>query len=621
MDETARHRFEELKAGGQLPSPRGVALAVMEVVRHPEAKIRDIARLVQTDPAMTGRILRYANTGRAGSRPIVSLGQAITFLGLYRVRQIALGFSLIDEYRSGACRAFDYERYWGASLATAIAAQSLAAIAQTPPDESFTCGLLAGIGRLALATVFPHAYAELLEQHAGPERLLAAEQQRFGLDHAELSAEMVASWGVPAVFVQAVRHHEAPYADPSDPGTRARTLTAVLHFASRVGLLLNPGGDGREIDAAQVFDAAAQVGIDRDEVKPLLERITKDWAAWMKELALHAAPSVPIGELLEAASRPVAANGDQALAQMRVALLVSDANCRARLAALLDGLKVAYAVHADAGEIDAAAQRAPQAVFVDIGRPERLRELESLVAAGLPVVVVMPPAAESDFPRLMEMGAMDYLVGDFSEAALIARLMSAHRLAALRSAIRSERESAINASRQWAQANRRLLQEALTDPLTQLPNRRYGLDRYAEEWAIAVANDLPIACLMLDIDHFKQVNDRHGHDVGDRVLHQLARTLEGGCRRSDVLFRYGGEEFCCVCPGTGMAEAEHLAQRLLDAVRAVRCGREDKPFRVTLSIGVAVRSEQTRQPAELIAVADKALYLAKEGGRDRIVSR
>jgi len=103
---------------------------------------------------MAGRILRYANAAHGGSlRHIASLPQAIVFLGLFRVRQVALGFSLIDHYRSGNCLAFDYQAYWTASLAASIAAQQVAHRAQCPPDESFTCGLLSGVGRLALATV------------------------------------------------------------------------------------------------------------------------------------------------------------------------------------------------------------------------------------------------------------------------------------------------------------------------------------------------------------------------------------------------------------------------------------------------------------------------------------
>ena len=152
MIDDAKTRFNRLKASGMLPSPQGVALAVLELTQRQDASIQDLTHLVQTDPAMAGRILRYANAVHGGSlRHIASPSHAIVFLGLFRVRQIALGFSLVDHYRSGACKAFDYLGYWTASLATGITAQQLAAQAQCPPDESFTCGLLSGIGRLALA--------------------------------------------------------------------------------------------------------------------------------------------------------------------------------------------------------------------------------------------------------------------------------------------------------------------------------------------------------------------------------------------------------------------------------------------------------------------------------------
>jgi len=166
MIDDAKLRFASLKAGGMLPSPQGVALAILELTQRNDANIQTLTHLVQTDPAMAGRILRYANAVHGGSlRHIASLSHAIVFLGLFRVRQIALGFSLVDQYRSGACGAFDYLGYWTASLATGITAHQVAAQAQCPPDESFTCGLLSGIGRLALATVFPVEYSEILERN------------------------------------------------------------------------------------------------------------------------------------------------------------------------------------------------------------------------------------------------------------------------------------------------------------------------------------------------------------------------------------------------------------------------------------------------------------------------
>jgi predicted signal transduction protein with EAL and GGDEF domain len=118
----------------------------------------------------------------------------------------------------------------------------------------------------------------------------------------------------------------------------------------------------------------------------------------------------------------------------------------------------------------------------------------------------------------MRAGASDYLLTNYSEAALMARLNAAQRVVALQGAVRAERESVIRSSGDWARSNRRLLREAHTDPLTRLYNRRYGMDRFAQEWSFSLHSATPLSCLMLDIDYFKRINDRHGHDVGDLVL-------------------------------------------------------------------------------------------------------
>jgi diguanylate cyclase (GGDEF)-like protein len=217
-------------------------------------------------------------------------------------------------------------------------------------------------------------------------------------------------------------------------------------------------------------------------------------------------------------------------------------------------------------------------------------------------------------------GASDYLLLNYSEAALLARLNSAQRVVALQGAVRAERESVIRSSGEWARSNRRLLQEAHTDPLTKLHNRRYGLDRFAQEWSFSTHSNTPLSCLMLDIDHFKAVNDHHGHDVGDLVLSQVSRIIERSCRKDDVVFRLGGEEFCVIAPNTALAAALHLGDRIVRAVRADRFGEDGNPFPVTMSIGVSTRTQSLRDQDALLAQADKALYAAKSGGRNRVMA-
>ena len=167
---SANPRFDELKATGKLPSPAGVALAVIELCRRDGTGIDEIAHAVRADPALSGRVIKFANAAAHGPRrPVVSVPEAIRMVGVNTVRQLVLGFSLLGQYRAGACKAFDYGRFWSRSLAMAIAAHGLCQrVRGAQPDEAFTCGLLAGVGHLALVTLYPNEMGELLTAH--PQR-------------------------------------------------------------------------------------------------------------------------------------------------------------------------------------------------------------------------------------------------------------------------------------------------------------------------------------------------------------------------------------------------------------------------------------------------------------------
>jgi diguanylate cyclase (GGDEF)-like protein len=628
MIEDAKTRFATLKASGMLPSPKGVALAVLELTQRHDAGIQELTHLVQTDPAMAGRILRYANAVHGGSlRHIASLSHAIVFLGLFRVRQIALGFSLVDHYRSGACKAFDYLGYWTASLATGITAQQVSAQAQCPADESFTCGLLSGIGRLALASVFPMEYGEMLERNLGEQALRQAEAASFGLDHAALSAELLEDWGLPEIFHQAVRYHETPAESPFPPGSRTQALTNALHFSAKVGLLLNLDDAQRWERLPSLYHAAAQVGLEDTDVPPLVERVVEHWQDWGRELHL---PTRAFNDIRQLLTAPPPAGEEASLSAllvmpMRLALIVHSPDLLRGLDETLDAMGLAVELATDMASAQRLLRRGQTDVMMvelpDCGEASA-RMLQDLRATEegrqAYCIALIPPEAEGDVARLMLAGAADYLLFNYTEAALLARLNAAQRVVSLQGAVRAERETVIRSSGEWARSNRRLLQEALTDPLTRLHNRRYGVDRLKQEWSFAAHSDAPLSCLMLDIDHFKRINDQRGHDTGDLVLAQVAQIVQGNCRKDDVVFRYGGEEFCVVSPATPQRKAFQLAERIVGAVRQARFGKEDAPFQVTISAGVASRAPGDADVDALLARADKALYAAKEAGRDRV---
>jgi len=174
--------------------------------------------------------------------------------------------------------------------------------------------------------------------------------------------------------------------------------------------------------------------------------------------------------------------------------------------------------------------------------------------------------------------------------------------------------------------NERLKHIGLTDPLTGAHNRRYLEQRLCEEVSRAQRQGHPLACLFLDIDHFKQVNDSHGHQVGDRVLREVAERIKAQLRLSDTLGRYGGEEFVVLLVNANRSTAAVIAERIRQSIaeRVFMIDSQDG-LAVTLSIGIASLLEYN--PAEsveavtqtLIAHADQALYRAKEYGRNRVM--
>jgi len=169
----------------------------------------------------------------------------------------------------------------------------------------------------------------------------------------------------------------------------------------------------------------------------------------------------------------------------------------------------------------------------------------------------------------------------------------------------------------------RILRSGFTDVLTGMHNRRYLETRLVEEIARAQRDQKALTCLMLDVDHFKQVNDTYGHQAGDRVLREIVKRVEGQIRTSDVAARYGGEEFAVLMPATRAREALRLAERIRKAVSSAPMQvTEEQALTVTISVGiaetvpVAAILDHTALGQGLISAADVALYQAKADGRD-----
>ncbi len=197
---------------------------------------------------------------------------------------------------------------------------------------------------------------------------------------------------------------------------------------------------------------------------------------------------------------------------------------------------------------------------------------------------------------------------------------------AIKGVLDRDREKATILANQFTLALQRirLYQEierlAMTDSLTELFTRRHILERFEEELSRAKVREIPLSFLMVDVDHFKRFNDRHGHLTGDQILRGIAQTLRDSIREIDIVGRFGGEEFCVVLPDTNRDGAAYVAERIRSGVEKKRIRAYDMLVQATVSIGIATFPEDGQQSSELLDKADWALYRAKKSGRNQICS-
>ena len=237
-----------------------------------------------------------------------------------------------------------------------------------------------------------------------------------------------------------------------------------------------------------------------------------------------------------------------------------------------------------------------------------LRELKAAARTpDLPVIFLSAQADARNKVRGLELGAVDFVSKPFDLDELVARVAGALRAKATLDRLRSR-------SHEFERLS-------VTDPLTGLFNRRYLESRLEQEVSRAQRDASWLSCLMLDVDHFKQVNDRYGHPAGDAVLRELARTLQAGVRNFDTVARYGGEEFAVILPGADLKGACVAAEGLRQAVGALRIRVDGlpRPIAVTISVGVASFHGAALGAPGLVERADAALLEAKRAGRNRVV--
>lgn len=278
--------FEKIQQARGLPSPTGLALNIMRMCRNENVALSDLARQIQTDPVLAGRLIKLANAGRPSSlRPIVAVtSEALLLVGLQSIRQVALSLSLINSYNGGTCSGFDYNGFWSRSLTTACLAQSLGKrVTIAPIAELFTCGLLAGIGQLGLAVIRPQPYSELLEKHrtSALSELREAERARFGCDQLDLTVMMLRDWQIPSLFVDAVRFHAEPGSSGHDEESRQQRLARLLHLAVISADVICTDTVDQDSLPLPLLEQADMLGLPPEQVLEVLQEAAQERADWV----------------------------------------------------------------------------------------------------------------------------------------------------------------------------------------------------------------------------------------------------------------------------------------------------------------------------------------------------
>lgn len=624
-------KFEKLKASGNLPSPKGVALAIMRLTQKEDASMAELARIIKSDPAFVGRLIKAANSVNANpGRPVVSVQEALVVLGMPAVRNLALGFSLLSQYKDGACKGFDYPHFWTASLACGIALQELTLRTRAAQaEEAFSVGLLARVGELALATLYPEDYSAVLRVASKTRQtdLAGLEAERFAMNHRDLTVAMLSDWGLPKIFCDVVHAHEQCDETVFSRSSREYALVQSLALSRLIADICIADEAGRTAAMPRLFVLGARLSIENGDLIQLCDGVVAEWREWATILKVAASPLPSFDQLASSTAEeeaPAKASGPSCL---RVLVADAEQAVRALARATLeqDGYEVVEA--ADGQEalrlalevqphVLVIARRLPQPDGLDVTRALR----ETRLGRGMYILMLTAHESGETLAGGFEIGVDDYLAKPVEPRLLAARLRASRRIVHLHQEIEHDREELRRFAAELSISNRRLQEAALTDDLTGLPNRRHAMAHMEQEWAASVRNKRPLACMVIDLDQFKQVNDANGHDIGDAYLKQVASTIRSAVRSQDVVCRTGGDEFLVICPDTPLQAALACAERIRRAVEQAPVEVGGQRLKAGMSAGVAMREASMANVDALIKRADEGVYLAKQQGGNRIAS-
>ena len=637
-----------------LPTLPTVFVAILEQITSENASAEDVARIIERDQSLTARVLAVANSAYYGFQTKIStVPRAVALLGFGVIKNLALSVSVFDDFLNPIdIVGFDKARFWEHSLVCAAVAREIAEQTKiSAPDELYVAGLLHDIGKVALDVACGELYRDLLKQATeGEARSLVLEQNILGIDHAEVAGMLSQRWNLPDSIAAAIcNHHKAPLEELS---SRQQKMTAALAIADLISWTQDFGS----------INALRPPFVD-DQTREILDINSLDIEKIRKAMDLQIITTAQLFDL------SIPDIGDFRDALMKANVELGRINClyeeaKHKLERQVNELsclnRAVYQIRndLDATEIVKALLKAirdelgfSRAMLFRIGGENNEFYLADCITE---------TGISADYEKLSFVPKKDTLLSSTLEQNRVARftktakweseplfayletdkitvipIVTKRGYAGVVTADNCQQERPLSigsidllsilAHETGLAVDNALLFEktkqlAARDELTDLYNRRYCLQFLKSEIERSKRYENPLSIVMFDVDHFKAFNDTYGHQTGDKILRTVALYLLSASRESDIIGRFGGEEFLVILPETPAEGAKEYAERVRLSIEEF--GKTNAEgfgqTNLTISAGVAGYNPNWNTLESFLELADQALYSAKRNGRNQV---
>lgn len=651
----------------ELPQLPAAIHRLFEALSNDDVDNRQLAGILDQCPSLAAKLVGLANSAYFNrAKRISGVSDAIFVIGFRTVRSLATATALQEPFGGNQCPAFQPGRFWLQAVLTAHMARELAGKARPAlslsPDEAYLCGLLHGIGLLALAHLFPDDLNPILEQENGqPGNLAERIQRKFGATHHSVGAALLKRWHLPALFICTTEHFADP--DYKDSCWLACRLIAVAHdWADRVvrrdKIHEFNSNDLNSLGIAQGDIETLNVCLEHlDEFSDLAELIcgekpllpdpvtVADAAIELKDRLIDTIES--LSSLSALTEIDVQARTEEGVLRGALQVLMANQDMQRCSIFLIQEDELINAAGLSWSEQNAIATEKPLAsvstqrfkvgegligLAAETGQIQhcrdcsvdpRFKHMQADENAELGSIISVPICFQDTTLGVLNIShRRANIFNEWDERFLyvfcnmLGQLIKSHRL------LRTMEHEIEHRTLELQAALERAESLSILDGLTGVHNRRYFISHFGTLIEQCARYGHKLALLMIDIDDFKQINDRHGHLEGDRVLIAVAGILKHCARGADIIARFGGEEFIVALQDTDCEGANRVAGRIQEQIRQLSCGQGENRSGISASMGLSCYTGDANMPVKTpeqwIQEADDALYRAKDSGKNRV---